>query len=66
MKAGRSVVFFNFRSDRAREITEAMTETEFTDFNRKRRLQSFGLRRNGLTMTRTSRARASLTDPQNI
>lgn len=37
MKSGDSVVFFNFRSDRAREISEAMTATEFTHFDRKNR-----------------------------
>ncbi len=32
---GDSVVFFNFRPDRAREITRAMTVKEFDGFNRK-------------------------------
>ena len=31
---GDSVIFFNFRSDRAIEITRAMTEKGFADFNR--------------------------------
>ncbi|HIH45149.1 MAG TPA: 2,3-bisphosphoglycerate-independent phosphoglycerate mutase [Candidatus Methanoperedenaceae archaeon] len=31
-----TVVFFNFRSDRAREITRAMTAAGFSDFERKR------------------------------
>jgi 2,3-bisphosphoglycerate-independent phosphoglycerate mutase len=30
-----SVIFFNFRSDRAREITRALTSDNFSDFNRK-------------------------------
>lgn len=34
MKTGDSVVFFNFRSDRAREISEAMTANEFSGFDR--------------------------------
>ena len=36
MQSGDSVVFFNYRSDRAREITAAITEPEFTDFDRGR------------------------------
>lgn len=36
MRDGDSVVFFNYRSDRAREITAALTEREFTDFDRGR------------------------------
>lgn len=35
MRSGDSVVFFNFRSDRAREISEAMTAKEFSHFNRR-------------------------------
>ena len=31
---GDSVIFFNFRSDRARQITRAFTEDDFTFFNR--------------------------------
>ena len=34
MKSGDSVVFFNYRSDRAREITQAITATEFSEFDR--------------------------------
>ncbi|MBF0211155.1 MAG: 2,3-bisphosphoglycerate-independent phosphoglycerate mutase [Desulfamplus sp.] len=30
-----AIIFFNFRSDRAREITRAFTEENFTGFNRK-------------------------------
>ena len=33
-----SVVFFNFRPDRAREITRAFCDVEFTGFERKKRL----------------------------
>lgn len=31
---GDSVIFFNFRADRAREITRALTQAEFSDFER--------------------------------
>lgn len=34
MHDGDSVVFFNFRSDRAREISRAMTELDFHEFDR--------------------------------
>jgi 2,3-bisphosphoglycerate-independent phosphoglycerate mutase len=34
MKDGDSVIFFNYRADRAREITRAITEPEFSDFDR--------------------------------
>lgn len=33
---GDAVIFFNFRPDRARQITRAFTEPEFTGFERKR------------------------------
>lgn len=36
MKEGDSVIFFNYRSDRAREITQAITAPEFNQFNRGR------------------------------
>lgn len=35
IKNGDSVVFFNFRPDRAREITRAFTDPDFTGFDRK-------------------------------
>ena len=35
IKAGDSVIFFNFRPDRAREITRAFTEPDFSGFERK-------------------------------
>ncbi len=35
VKDGDAVIFFNFRADRAREITRAFTEVEFTGFERK-------------------------------
>ena len=35
LRADDALVFFNFRADRAREITRAFTEKEFTAFNRK-------------------------------
>ncbi len=34
IKKGDSVIFFNFRPDRAREITRAIVDKEFTGFNR--------------------------------
>ncbi len=34
IQADDSVVFFNFRADRAREITEALTSAEFSQFDR--------------------------------
>ena len=34
IKNGDSVIFFNFRPDRAREITRAINDKEFTGFNR--------------------------------
>jgi 2,3-bisphosphoglycerate-independent phosphoglycerate mutase len=36
MQDGDSVVFFNYRSDRAREITAAITEPDFKEFDRGR------------------------------
>ena len=33
MKDGDSVVFFNFRPDRARQITHALTDADFADFD---------------------------------
>jgi len=35
LKDGDAVIFFNFRSDRAREITRALAEEGFKDFDRK-------------------------------
>ena len=35
VEKGDSVIFFNFRPDRAREITRAFTEPDFTGFERK-------------------------------
>jgi 2,3-bisphosphoglycerate-independent phosphoglycerate mutase len=34
IKSGDSVIFFNFRPDRAREITSALTQPEFSGFER--------------------------------
>lgn len=34
MRDGDAVVFFNFRPDRARELTRALTDTEFSGFER--------------------------------
>lgn len=36
---GDSVIFFNFRSDRAREITRAFVDEEFTGFDRPKKLK---------------------------
>lgn len=38
IKSGDSVIFFNFRPDRAREITRAFVDEDFTGFERKERL----------------------------
>ncbi len=48
---GDGVIFFNFRADRARELTRAFTEEEFTGFERKKtpRLKFF------ITMTEYDR-----------
>jgi 2,3-bisphosphoglycerate-independent phosphoglycerate mutase len=37
VKDNDSIIFFNFRPDRAREITRAFVDTDFTDFNREKR-----------------------------
>ncbi len=36
MRDGDSVIFFNYRADRAREISQAITAREFTEFDRGR------------------------------
>jgi 2,3-bisphosphoglycerate-independent phosphoglycerate mutase len=36
MQDGDSVIFFNYRADRAREISEAFTDPDFKDFDRKK------------------------------
>ena len=41
MKDGDGVVFFNFRPDRARELTHAFTDAEFSGFERKALKLSF-------------------------
>jgi len=38
IKQGDSIIFFNFRPDRAREITRAFVETDFNGFERKKGL----------------------------
>ena len=38
IRDGDGVIFFNFRADRARELTRALTDEEFTDFPRRRRI----------------------------
>jgi 2,3-bisphosphoglycerate-independent phosphoglycerate mutase len=37
IRDGDGVIFFNFRADRARELTRAFTEENFKEFSRKRR-----------------------------
>ena len=38
IRDGDGVIFFNFRADRARELTRAFTEDDFKEFPRKRRI----------------------------
>ncbi len=38
IRDGDGVIFFNFRADRARELTRALTEEDFKEFPRKRRI----------------------------
>ena len=38
IRDGDGVIFFNFRADRARELTRALTEENFTEFTRQRRI----------------------------
>lgn len=38
IRDGDGVIFFNFRADRARQLTRALTEENFSEFQRKRRL----------------------------
>jgi 2,3-bisphosphoglycerate-independent phosphoglycerate mutase len=38
MRDGDGAIFFNFRADRARELTRALTEAEFKEFARPRRI----------------------------
>ncbi|MDF7675938.1 2,3-bisphosphoglycerate-independent phosphoglycerate mutase [Neisseriaceae bacterium ESL0693] len=39
IKDGDAVLFLNFRADRARELTQALTQTDFTGFHRKHQAQ---------------------------
>jgi 2,3-bisphosphoglycerate-independent phosphoglycerate mutase len=39
IRDGDGVIFFNFRADRARELTRALTEKEFSEFPRGRRIE---------------------------
>ncbi len=41
MKDGDSVIFFNFRPDRAREITRAFVDSDFDGFNREKQLELY-------------------------
>lgn len=41
IEEGDSVIFFNFRSDRARQLTTAFVENEFTEFERDSVLKNF-------------------------
>jgi 2,3-bisphosphoglycerate-independent phosphoglycerate mutase len=38
IRDGDGVIFFNFRADRARELTRALTDVEFKEFPRQRRI----------------------------
>lgn len=38
IRDGDGVIFFNFRADRARELTRALTDADFKEFHRKRRI----------------------------
>ncbi|MFP4071649.1 MAG: 2,3-bisphosphoglycerate-independent phosphoglycerate mutase [Desulfovibrionales bacterium] len=48
MQDGDGLVFFNFRADRARQITRALFDPEFEEFNRNRSVEFSGI----VTMTR--------------
>ena len=39
IRDGDGVIFFNFRADRARELTHALTDPEFNEFPRPRRIE---------------------------
>ncbi len=39
IRDGDGVIFFNFRADRARELTRALTDPEFKEFSRPRRIE---------------------------
>jgi 2,3-bisphosphoglycerate-independent phosphoglycerate mutase len=39
LRDGDGVIFFNFRADRARELTRALTERDFREFARSRRIE---------------------------
>ena len=39
IRDGDGVIFFNFRADRARELTRALTEADFKEFPRPRRIE---------------------------
>jgi 2,3-bisphosphoglycerate-independent phosphoglycerate mutase len=39
IRDGDGVIFFNFRADRARQLTRALTEKNFSEFSRQRRLE---------------------------
>nr|WP_300006361.1 2,3-bisphosphoglycerate-independent phosphoglycerate mutase [Tissierella sp.] len=41
LEDGDSVIFFNFRPDRARQITRAIVDTEFDGFDRGKRVNTF-------------------------
>ena len=67
LENGDSVIFFNFRGDRAREITQALVKREFTEFNRPKIIQNlyfvgFTYYQEGLPMVVAFRPR-NLTQP---
>jgi len=51
IRDGDAVIFFNFRADRARQLTRALAEPEFKEFSRKRLLRLSSL----VTMTEYDR-----------
>jgi 2,3-bisphosphoglycerate-independent phosphoglycerate mutase len=48
MNDGDAVLFFNFRPDRARQMTQALTDRQFTGFHRQKTLDNFYL--GGMTL----------------
>ncbi|MEK6578310.1 MAG: 2,3-bisphosphoglycerate-independent phosphoglycerate mutase [Bdellovibrionota bacterium] len=64
MKEGDSVIFFNFRADRAREITEALTAKDFHWFNRKRGFQPSAFC--GMTVYEKNLLAQAAFSPQNL
>jgi 2,3-bisphosphoglycerate-independent phosphoglycerate mutase len=65
MQDGDSVVFFNYRSDRAREISHALSDLEFSEFDRKRGFKPSGFA--GMTQYANDLPRVEAAfEPQNL